>query len=55
MGMNFLEMESEPETIFVRARKRRFLNIRERRRRYERVWKQILNREILSNNFFKIF
>ncbi|VDD90543.1 unnamed protein product [Enterobius vermicularis] len=44
------EMESEPETIFVRARKRRFLNIRERRRRYERVWKQILNREILSGS-----
>ncbi|VDK44610.1 unnamed protein product [Anisakis simplex] len=31
------EMESEPESIFVRSRKRRLLKIRERKRRHERV------------------
>ncbi|VDM25945.1 unnamed protein product [Toxocara canis] len=35
------EMESEPESIFVRARKRRLLKVRERKRRHERVGRPI--------------
>uniref|UniRef100_A0A915AJE2 EF-hand domain-containing protein n=1 Tax=Parascaris univalens TaxID=6257 RepID=A0A915AJE2_PARUN len=31
------EMESEPESIFVRARKRRLLKVRERKRRHEKI------------------
>uniref|UniRef100_A0A183HAJ4 EF-hand domain-containing protein n=1 Tax=Onchocerca flexuosa TaxID=387005 RepID=A0A183HAJ4_9BILA len=37
------EMESEPESIFVRSRKRRMLKVKERKRRHDRIARVIEN------------
>ncbi|CAG9533510.1 unnamed protein product [Cercopithifilaria johnstoni] len=45
------EMESEPESIFVRSRRRRMLKVKERKRRHDRIAKVMENSSsIVSSN-----